>query len=170
MTKNFNLLCLLSLFSIVFLIIGKIEKWHFEMTYYLGLSLIALNFIYYLLIKKYFYYILGLTLLLGLCGLIHFFPFIMSFSIFGITIQIIPFLYILIYSYINRSYILDFLITSNVENEKQRLDSINRRKEIFRKEFENLSENELKSKLNLELTQEAKEVINEILEYKKATQ
>ncbi|WP_136667217.1 hypothetical protein [Flavobacterium sp. H122] len=170
MNRNFYLLCFASFLSILFLIIGRIEGWHFEKNYYLGLCLITINFPAFFFIKKYFNYILGLTLLLGLSGLIYFFPFKMGLSFFGITIQAIPLLFIIIFSYINRSKLLDFLTSSDIKSEEEKLESIERKKNIFRKEFERLSDSELTNKLNQNLIPEANEVINEILEYRKATQ
>ncbi len=170
MNKNFYLLSFLTFLSITFLIIGKIEEWHFDNNYYLGLCVIVLNFATFFFVKKYFNYIVGLTLILGLSGLIHFFPFKMGLAFFGITIQTIPLLFIIIFSYINRSKLLDLLTSSDMKNEEEKLESINRKKNIFRKEFERLPDSELTNKLNQNLIPEAKEVIIEILENRKATQ
>lgn len=168
--QNFKLLCFLSALSILFLIYGYIDKWHFYYPYYLGLITLLANFISFIWIKKYSKYIMGLTLLFGTFGIINFFPFEMGMVVFGITIHIIQFIFLLVFSYLNRHKLLDFLSSSNNEIEDDKLETINRKKNIYKNEFLNLSDSELKNKLNQPLTSEAKEVINEILKNRKTAQ
>jgi hypothetical protein len=157
--KNKNLilslnLLLISLISIVF---GLYYKWIFEIRFYLGLSLLLFSILAFLKFKRFSNYLFGIVLLLGLIDIIHFTPFSFGISFFQIGIQLIPFLFIVIFCVLNLQK-----INSKLNEFKSTSDSNNLKKneiEFFKNQFKKLSETEIDKKLKEDLVPEAIEAL-----------
>jgi len=162
MKRNLYLLITLSITSIVFLIMGYCEKLVFNYKLYTGLSFIVLCYILYFISSKYLNYALGLILFLGILNLISFVPFSIVFSIGYIKFELIPLFFLIVFIYNNKSRILDIILSFNSNTEEEKINESQLKFEKFKKEFKNLSNNELENRLTYDLTPEAKKALLEI--------
>lgn len=162
--KNFYLLVLLSIVSILSIIIGLISKWVFSYPFWIGLSLLVICFIlYYQKLNKFKSYF-GIILILGIFKLIQFVPFRLTVGLGVLPFEVIPTLFFLLFIFLNRSRVLDIIqdwfTTSDEEKEKNSISKY----ESFKKDFQNLSDTEIEYRLNQVLVPEARKALIEIKE------
>jgi len=162
--KNFYLLVLLSIVSIISIINGLISKWIFSYPFWIGLSLLMICFILYFQKHNKFKSFFGIILIIGVFKLIQFVPFQLTVSFGLLPFEVIPTLFFILFIFLNRSRVLDIIqdwfTTSDEEKEK----NSNSKYESFKKDFQNLSDKEIEYRLNHVLVPEARKALFEIKE------
>ena len=167
MIRNLYLLIALSITSILCLTYGVFEKLVFNYKLYLGLSTIVFCYILYLKTSKYFKYIFALTLLFGIFNVISFVPFSMNFGLGFLKLELIPFMFSIVFFLINRSRILDLVQNFNSISNEEKLHDSQRKFEKFKMDFEKLSDVEIENRLSYNLTPEAQKALIEIKKERK---
>ena len=132
------------------------------MSFFIGLISIIICFIVFYKFKKYSKKVFGIALILGTFSIILFTPFQMGFSIGFIKIQVISFLFLAAFIFINRTRIIDLMQnSSNKTQEEIELESKSKQ-DRFKRDFENLSDIEINNRLKYNLTHEARKALTEI--------
>ncbi len=167
MIRNLYLLIALSITSILCLVYGFFEKLVFNYKLYLGLSTIVFCYVLYLKTSKYFKYVFGLTLLFGIFNLISFVPFSMNFGLGFLKLELIPFMFSIVFFLINRTRILDLVQNFNSISNEEKLHDSQRKFEKFKMDFEKLSDVEIENRLSYNLTPEAQKALIEIKKERK---
>jgi predicted membrane protein len=131
----------------------------------IGLSIVTLTY------KKYYEISLSSLILILLFSTFNLIKFNLAFGLnFGL-ISIPSFILLIILAYKRRNEILDLKEKWFAEDNEEIESGKFRKKEFFKKEFGNLSETELNRKLTEEkLTDEAKNVVIELLKLKNVTE
>ena len=131
----------------------------------IGLSIVTLTY------KKYYEISLSSLILISLFSTFNLIKFNLAFGLnFGL-ISIPSFILLIILAYKRRNEILDLKEKWFAEDNEEIESGKFRKKEFFKKEFGNLSETELNRKLTEEkLTDEAKNVVIELLKLKNVTE
>ncbi len=139
--------------------------------HYVGISLLAISTILYFYKKEYSIYIFGLTLLVGIFGLVKFFYTTIEIGVGNIGINVIFLILFVVFLTLNKSKINEMLPEKELsESEKENL--INESENLinsFEKNFRNKTENELKEIIseNSSYVSEAKIAAERILKEKK---
>lgn len=159
--KNENLILAISLLfvSLISLIYGLFNKLIFEIRLYIGLSLLCFCIFSFFKIKSIARYLLGALLILSLFDLIHFTPFSIGLNFLFLKIYLIPFLFTLIFYFLNRHKINEKISNFNKVFYSDKLKHKNDTIEFFKIQFQNLSETEIEKKLKEDLVPEAKEAL-----------
>ncbi|QBN19405.1 hypothetical protein [Flavobacterium nackdongense] len=162
--KNFYLLALLTFVSIVSLIVGFVSNWVFNAQLWIGLSLLISCFIAYYKFFQRFKTLLGIILILGVLTGIQFVPFQFSIQLGFIKFEVVPTIFLVLFLFLNRGRVVDILQdwfkTPTEEIEKRSLSKY----ESFKKDFQNLSDQEIEHRLNQHLVPEARKALIEIKE------
>lgn len=132
----------------------------FGVKQYIGLSLLLICTILFFVNRKFYKYLLFLTIITGVIGLIAFSSTIVTFGIGLIEIQLIPFVALVIYFFVFKSKIISML--NNPKSEKEKENDFENSKNRFKRKFKNLSESEIKLRLNENLVPEAIEALEEL--------
>jgi hypothetical protein len=162
--KNLYLLVLLSIVSMISIVDGLMSKTVFSFPFWIGMSLMIISFILYYQKSNYFKSYFGIVLILGVFKLIQFVPFQLTVSFGLLPFEVIPTLFFIFFTFLNRSRVLDIIqdwyTTSNEEKEKRSHSKY----ESFKKDFQNLSDKEIENRLNEGVVPEARKALIEIKE------
>ncbi len=147
-----NIIGIYSIFQVI------TTNYIFTYKQYIGLSLLLVCTVLFFINRKVYKYLIALTLVGGLTGLIAFSITLITFQISIIQIQLIPFIVLLIYMYIFRFEIRQLF--KKTEAEKQ--NNGENLKNKFRHNFKKLSDAEIDRKLSENLVPEAIQALEEI--------
>lgn len=161
--SNFYLLLVIIIVCIAGFCWGLYEKWLVPWQFYVGISLLLVTFISFYKWKEYSRYLLGITLVLASFHAADFTPFQMHFQIGFIIANVIPMGFLLVFMIMNRSRILDLLQGSKPSAEEISDESQSRHNR-FKADFQNLPDAEIAKRLELNLTEEARNALLEIVE------
>jgi len=162
--KNFILVLSLLMISLISLVLGFYNQWHFEIRFYIGLSALVFTILAYLRIKGIANYLFGIVLLLGLLDLIHFVPFSIGINFFQLKINLIPIVFFLIFCLLNRQKINEKIRNFNEPSDSEEFNRKSSQIEFFKIKFQNLSETEINQKLKEDLVLEAVEALKMLKE------
>ena len=94
--------------------------------------------------------------------MIQFVPFKLGFGIGFLKFELIPFLFLIFFSFLNRNRILDLIQSLYDKSEEDKLSESHSLVERFKMEFTDLSNTEIEKRLNYNLTLEARKALLEI--------
>lgn len=129
---------------------------------FVGLTLLGVSLVLFFANRRIYKYLFGGTLLLGLFNLIGFTTTILSVNFIGIPIQILVVPILITFVWINEKQIGPKLNSLFRTTEEQAQSESNSKVEGFKRRFENLSDEEIRSKLNEKLVPEALEALKQI--------
>jgi len=162
--KNFYLLILISIVSIISIIVGLESNWVFSYKLWIGLCLLIICFIWWFLKVKKFKSFFGIMLILGVLNIIQFVPFGFVIQLGFIKFEAIPTVFLLLFIYLNKSQVLDLIQDWYTISDEEKEKSSHSKHESFKKDFKNLSDKEIENRLNQVLVPEARKALIEIKE------
>lgn len=157
--KSFILVLSLLMISLISLVLGFYNQWHFEIRFYIGLFALVFTVLACLRIKGIANYLFGIVLLLGLFDLIHFVSFSIGINFFQLKINLIPIVFLLIFYLLNRQNINKKIRNLNEPSDSEEFNRKNNQIEFFKNQFQKFSETEIDKKLNEDLVPEAIEAL-----------
>lgn len=160
--KNFYLLVLLSIGSIISLIVGLESNWVFSYKLWVGLCLLIICLISWFLKVKKFKSFFGIMLILGVLNIIQFVPFEYAIQLGFIKFEAIPTVFLLLIIYLNKSRVLDIIQDWYTISDEEKEKSSHSKYLSFRNDFQNLSDIEIENRLNQVLAPEARKALIEI--------
>lgn len=162
--KNLILLALLLNVSFISIIARLVLSWTLNYNLWIGLSLLVICLISYFLNIRNFKSFFGIILILGVFNVIQFVSFQFTIQFIFIKFEVIPTIFFLLFLFLNKSRVMDLIqdwfTTSDEEKEK----SSQSKYKSFKREFQNLSDQEIENRLNQVLVPEAKKALIEIKE------
>lgn len=101
-------------------------------------------------------------LILGVLNIIQFVPFGFAIQLGFIKFESVPTIFLLLFIYLNKSRVLDIIQDWYTISDEEKEKRSHSKYERFKKEFQNLSDNEIKNRLHLDLVPEARKALIEI--------
>ena len=162
--KEFLPLAILSIIGLVSVLQVLLTDYTFNYRQYIGLSLLMVCGIFFFTDSRLYKYFFGITLILGTLNLIAFSTYIFTFYFIFFPIQILPFIFLVVYLIKYRERISDLYFRSIQKSEEEEQEYYDRKLKRFKEKFSELSDPEIEDKLNQELVPEAKQALLEIIE------
>ncbi len=156
----FAILSIIGLFSVIQVLV---TNYTFDYRQYIGLSLLTVSGIFFFTDRRLYRYFFGITLVLGVLNLIAFSTNIFVFYFIFFPIQILPFIFLVVFFVKNRKRINDLFFRSIQKTEEEEQKYYDRKLKRFKEKFSELSDPEIEYKLNQELVPEARQALIEII-------
>lgn len=156
----FAILSIIGLFSVIQVLV---TNYTFDYRQYIGLSLLTVCGIFFFTDRRLYRYFFGITLVLGALNLIAFSTNIFVFYFIFFPIQILPFIFLVVFFVKNRKRINDLFFQSIQKTEEEEQKYYDRKLKRFKEKFSELSDPEIEYKLNQELVPEARQALIEII-------
>ena len=156
----FAILSIIGLFSVIQVLV---TNYTFDYRQYIGLSLLTVSGIFFFTDRRLYRYFFGITLILGTLNLIAFSTYIFAFYFIFFPIQILPFIFLVVFFVKNRKRINDLFFRSIQKTEEEEQKYYDRKLKRFKEKFSELSDPEIEYKLNQELVPEARQALIEII-------
>jgi len=156
----FAILSIIGLFSVIQVLV---TNYTFDYRQYIGLLLLTVSGIFFFTDRRLYRYFFGITLVLGVLNLIAFSTNIFVFYFIFFPIQILPFIFLVVFFVKNRKRINDLFFRSIQKTEEEEQKYYDRKLKRFKEKFSELSDPEIEYKLNQELVPEARQALIEII-------
>lgn len=129
---------------------------------HIGLTLLGMSMILFLIKRRIYKYVFGITIIMGLVNLVGFTTSITTMNFIGLPIQILMIPFIILYTWINKEELKPKIHYFLGNSHEQMSDKSSSKTNVFRKKFEKLTDKEIKSKLNEGLVPEAIAALKDI--------
>ena len=129
---------------------------------YIGLTLLGVSIILFFVNRRLYKYFYGITLILATVNLIGFTTTIRTIYFFGIEIQYLPLIVLLIFTVIYRESIKPKIKEWVGKSEKQLVSERKAKMNGFKQRFNKLTDDQIEKMLDEELVPEAIEALNQI--------